>query len=73
MLREADVLTLISSEKKAAKSSHSIISGEFCQLSYKKVFLFCYIISLKTILRSILYNIWHIFTYFTGMPLMEYR
>jgi hypothetical protein len=38
MFRKADVLTIISSEKKAAKSSHSILSGELCQFSYKKVY-----------------------------------
>jgi hypothetical protein len=37
MFKEADILTIISSEKKAEKSSHSIFSGELCQLSCKKV------------------------------------
>jgi len=47
MFRETDVLTITSSEKKAAKSSHSILSGELCQLSTKNYISFCYVISLK--------------------------
>jgi hypothetical protein len=54
MFKEADILTIISSEKKAAKSSHSILSGEFCQLSYKKVYFL--------LLRNIIKN--HTMVYF---------
>jgi hypothetical protein len=53
MFKEADILTIISSEKKAAKSSHSILSGEFCQLSYKKA----YSLLLRNISKKIYYGL----------------
>jgi hypothetical protein len=38
MFKEADILTTIISEEKATKYSHSILSREPCQLSYKKAY-----------------------------------
>ncbi len=47
MFKEANTLT-IKFRKKTAKSYHGILSWELSQLSYKKVYSFCYIISVKT-------------------------